>query len=73
MTIFQKKKLRQFILNGKISIHFSLIIQTPQWISAFRLRDRVLLYLHGNGSNISPNIGRAKRSHRRDFSVLLID
>ena len=48
-------------------------MQTPQWISAFRLRDRVLLYLHGNGSNIRPNIGRAKRSHRRDFSVLLID
>jgi pimeloyl-ACP methyl ester carboxylesterase len=43
------------------------------WIPSSRPRDRVLLYLHGNGGNISNNLGRAKRYHRLGFSVLLID
>lgn len=33
----------------------------------------VLLYLHGNGINISANIGHAKRFHQLGLSVLLID
>jgi uncharacterized protein len=43
------------------------------WIPTSQPRDRVLLYLHGNGGNISNNLGRAKRYHRLGFSVLLID
>ena len=43
------------------------------WIPSSHPRDRVLLYLHGNGGNISNNLGRAKRYHRLGFSVLLID
>ncbi|MEB3308668.1 MAG: alpha/beta fold hydrolase [Snowella sp.] len=35
--------------------------------------EKVLLYLHGNGGNISSNIGRAKRYQKLGFSVLLID
>lgn len=35
--------------------------------------DRVLLYLHGNGSNISSNIAHAERFYRLGVSVLLID
>jgi alpha-beta hydrolase superfamily lysophospholipase len=43
------------------------------WIPSSRPRDRVLLYLHGNGGNISNNLRRAKRYHRLGFSVLLIE
>ncbi|MGJ3253108.1 MAG: alpha/beta hydrolase [Elainellaceae cyanobacterium] len=33
----------------------------------------VILYLHGNGENISANIAYAERFHRLGFSVLMID
>jgi uncharacterized protein len=35
--------------------------------------DNVLLYLHGNGKNISANVPQAARLQRLGFSVLLID
>lgn len=35
--------------------------------------NRTLLYLHGNGANISANLEHAQRFHRLGFSVLLID
>ncbi|MBD1998090.1 alpha/beta fold hydrolase [Leptolyngbya sp. FACHB-541] len=41
------------------------------WIPA--QSERVLLYLHGNGSNIGANVVQASRFHQLGFSVLLID
>ncbi|MBD1868722.1 alpha/beta hydrolase [Cyanobacteria bacterium FACHB-471] len=41
------------------------------WIPA--QSERVLLYLHGNGSNIGANVAQANRFHELGFSVLLID
>jgi fermentation-respiration switch protein FrsA (DUF1100 family) len=41
------------------------------WIPA--QSERVLLYLHGNGSNIGANVAQASRFHQLGFSVLLID
>jgi uncharacterized protein len=41
------------------------------WIPAES--ERVLLYLHGNGSNIGANVDQANRFHQLGFSVLLID
>ncbi|NEP16283.1 MAG: alpha/beta hydrolase [Leptolyngbya sp. SIO4C1] len=35
--------------------------------------DRVLLYLHGNGENISANLEHARRYQQMGFSVLLFD
>jgi len=43
------------------------------WIRAKQSDAKVLLYLHGNGLNISANIGHAYRFHQLGFSVLLID
>jgi pimeloyl-ACP methyl ester carboxylesterase len=43
------------------------------WIKAKQSDAKVLLYLHGNGLNISANIGHAYRFHKLGFSVLLID
>ena len=43
------------------------------WIPSAKPRDRVLLYLHGNGGNISSTLGRARRYQKLGFSVLLVD
>ena len=43
------------------------------WIPAVSPKADVLLYLHGNGGNISANLGHARRFHQLGFSVLLID
>ncbi|MCU0533425.1 MAG: alpha/beta hydrolase [Hydrococcus sp. Prado102] len=43
------------------------------WIRAASAKADVLLYLHGNGGNISANLGHARRFHQLGFSVLLID
>ena len=43
------------------------------WIPAATAQAPVLLYLHGNGSNIGDLIGRASRFHRLGLAVLLID
>ncbi len=43
------------------------------WIEATQTDAKVLLYLHGNGINISANIGHANRFYQLGFSVLLID
>lgn len=46
------------------------------WIpsaNAHQKQGKVLLYLHGNGGNISSNRGRAKRYQKLGFSVFLID
>ena len=43
------------------------------WIPAASAKSDVLLYLHGNGGNISANLGQARRFHQLGFSVLLID
>ncbi|MBW4646530.1 MAG: lysophospholipase [Goleter apudmare HA4340-LM2] len=43
------------------------------WIKAKQSNAKVLLYLHGNGLNISANIKHASRFHQLGFSVLLID
>lgn len=46
------------------------------WIPSASINQKngkVLLYLHGNGGNISSNIGRAKRYQKLGFSVLLVD
>jgi uncharacterized protein len=43
------------------------------WIPAGSAKSDVLLYLHGNGGNISANLGHARRFHQLGFSVLLID
>lgn len=44
------------------------------WIKAKQSpNSKVLLYLHGNGLNISANIAHASRFHQLGFSVLMID
>ena len=43
------------------------------WIPNLTDSDDVLLYLHGNGENISSNLGHARRFHYLGYSVLLID
>ncbi len=43
------------------------------WLPATRKSDRVLLYLHGNGENISANLNHAYRLQKLGFSVFLID
>ncbi|CEJ42874.1 alpha/beta hydrolase [Umezakia ovalisporum] len=43
------------------------------WIQSVQADADVLLYLHGNGFNISANVGHAYRFHELGFSVLLID
>ncbi|HBL11420.1 MAG TPA: phospholipase [Cyanobacteria bacterium UBA11162] len=43
------------------------------WIPANSPEKGVLLYLHGNGENISANVDNAKRFHDVGLSVLLID
>ena len=43
------------------------------WMKANKPNDRVLLYLHGNGENIAPNINHANFFRELGFSVLLID
>lgn len=42
------------------------------WLANEDTKD-VLLYLHGNGGNISTNLGRVQRFHQMGFSVLIID
>ena len=43
------------------------------WLPANSPNSCVLLYLHGNGSNISANLEQALRFQRLGFSVLIID
>jgi pimeloyl-ACP methyl ester carboxylesterase len=43
------------------------------WIPNYSPNSSVLLYLHGNGYNISANLGRAELFHQLGFSVFLID
>ncbi|GBF78738.1 alpha/beta hydrolase [Aphanothece sacrum] len=43
------------------------------WIPNNLKGDRVLLYLHGNGGNISYNLGPAQRFNKLGFSVFMID
>jgi len=43
------------------------------WIPASEPLAGVMLYLHGNGSNIGANVVNAVRFHQMGFSVLLID
>jgi pimeloyl-ACP methyl ester carboxylesterase len=43
------------------------------WIPATQSNGKVLLYLHGNGINISANVAHAHRFNQMGFSVLLID
>ena len=43
------------------------------WIPASEPTNKVLLYLHGNGGNMSCNVGAAARFQQTGFSVLLID
>ena len=43
------------------------------WIPNSTNSGDVLLYLHGNGENISSNLGHARRFHYLGYSVLLID
>ncbi len=43
------------------------------WIPANLGENRVLLYLHGNGGNISHNLSPAQRFHSLGFSVFMID
>ncbi len=43
------------------------------WLPANVETKGVLLYLHGNGGNVSDNLEHAKRFQRMGFSVLLID
>ncbi|WP_017651384.1 alpha/beta hydrolase [Fortiea contorta] len=43
------------------------------WIKGKQADSKVLLYLHGNGLNISANVGHASRFYKLGFSVLLID
>ncbi|MEG4864375.1 MULTISPECIES: alpha/beta hydrolase [unclassified Microcoleus] len=40
---------------------------------AARVNPSVVLYLHGNGSNVGANVEHANRFHRLGFSVFLID
>lgn len=46
---------------------------TDQTNATDQANERVLLYLHGNGGNITDNLEHAARFHRLGFSVLLID
>jgi hypothetical protein len=43
------------------------------WIPAKSNNGKVLLYLHGNGENISANVSHAHRFYQLGFSILLID
>lgn len=43
------------------------------WIPAAKPNAKVLLYLHGNGTNIGANVAHADRFHRMGFSVLIVD
>jgi len=43
------------------------------WMPAKHPNSKVLLYLHGNGENISANVSHAHRFYQLGFSVLLID
>ena len=43
------------------------------WMKADKPNGKVLLYLHGNAENISPNLGHANFFRELGFSVLLID
>ncbi|MBD2136904.1 alpha/beta fold hydrolase [Anabaena sp. FACHB-1237] len=43
------------------------------WMKSSKQNAPVLLYLHGNGLNISANINHSKRFYELGFSVLLID
>lgn len=43
------------------------------WLPNNNPNSSVLLYLHGNGSNIGGNLGRAEFYHQQGFSVFLID
>ncbi len=43
------------------------------WMPAKQPNAKVLLYLHGNGKNISANLSHAHRFYQLGFSVLLID
>ncbi len=43
------------------------------WIKGKQGNSKVLLYLHGNGLNISANVAHASRFYKLGFSVLLID
>lgn len=43
------------------------------WIPGNQGDQEVLLYLHGNGGNISSNLNPIKRFHELGFSVLIID
>jgi hypothetical protein len=43
------------------------------WIPSSKPNTPVLLYFHGNGSNIGDNVNRASRFHQLGLSVLLID
>ncbi|MDJ0510830.1 MAG: alpha/beta fold hydrolase [Crocosphaera sp.] len=59
-----------------------LSVTTPQgkqqkihgwWIDSQHYPDKVLLYLHGNGGNISHNLGPVKTFSEQGFSVFIID
>ncbi|MGK7940952.1 MAG: alpha/beta hydrolase [Crocosphaera sp.] len=59
-----------------------LSVTTPQgkqqkihgwWIDSQQYTDKVLLYLHGNGGNISHNLGPIKTFCEQGFSVFIID
>jgi fermentation-respiration switch protein FrsA (DUF1100 family) len=59
-----------------------LSVVTPQgktekihgwWLGSKHYQKKVLLYLHGNGGNISYNLGPVKTFHEQGFSVLIID
>ncbi|MBD2363011.1 alpha/beta hydrolase [Anabaena minutissima FACHB-250] len=43
------------------------------WMPSKKPNAKVLLYLHGNGKNISANVSHAHRFYQLGFSVLLID
>lgn len=43
------------------------------WLPNFNGNKKALLYLHGNGENISSNLNRAKFYQQQGFSVFLID
>lgn len=43
------------------------------WIPAASPNADVVLYLHGNGSNISANVCHAKRFHQMGLAVMLVD
>jgi hypothetical protein len=43
------------------------------WVEGEQGNQEVLLYLHGNGGNISSNLAPVQRFHQLGFSVLMID